>query len=59
MLVVATRDSSVLALDGDTGKALNSGTVHPKKPSKALFMEVFGKNQLFTMKHGDSQCATK
>ncbi|PKI46525.1 hypothetical protein CRG98_033082 [Punica granatum] len=41
MMVVATRDSSVLALDSDTGKTLSSGMVNPKKPSKALFMEVF------------------
>lgn len=50
ILVVATRDSSVLALDSDNGKMLASGMVHPKKPSKALFMEVFGKNSSFTVK---------
>ena len=42
-LVVATRDSSVLALDCDTGNMLSSETVHPKKPSRALYMEILGK----------------
>ncbi|CAN1215618.1 hypothetical protein LINPERPRIM_LOCUS301 [Linum perenne] len=39
-LVVATRDSSVLALDYDTGNMLSTETVHPKKPSRALYMEI-------------------
>ncbi|XP_057958886.1 uncharacterized protein LOC131151627 [Malania oleifera] len=39
-LLVATRDSSVLALEGDMGNTLSSSTVHPKKPSKALFMQI-------------------
>lgn len=40
VLVVATKDSSVLALESDTGNILSSGMVHPKKPSKALFMQI-------------------
>ncbi|GAV83036.1 Lgl_C domain-containing protein [Cephalotus follicularis] len=40
VLVVATRDSSVLALDSDTGNMLSTSMVHPKKPSRALFMKV-------------------
>ncbi|KAK2427188.1 Transducin/WD40 repeat superfamily protein [Trifolium repens] len=40
ILAVGTKDSSVLALDSETGNTLSSGTVHPKKPSKALFMQV-------------------
>ncbi|XP_020218072.1 uncharacterized protein LOC109801420 [Cajanus cajan] len=40
ILAVGTKDSSVLAIDGETGNALSIGTVHPKKPSKALFMQV-------------------
>ncbi|CAN0873661.1 hypothetical protein LINGRAHAP2_LOCUS10438 [Linum grandiflorum] len=39
-LVVATRDSSVLALDCDTGNMLSTETVHPKKQSRALYMEI-------------------
>ncbi|KAL2904507.1 Aspartate--tRNA(Asp/Asn) ligase [Bienertia sinuspersici] len=30
------RDSSLLALDADTGNTLSSSVVHPKKPSRAL-----------------------
>ncbi|PNY10204.1 syntaxin-binding protein 5-like, partial [Trifolium pratense] len=40
ILAVGTKDSSVLALDNETGNTLSTGTVHPKKPSKALFMQV-------------------
>ncbi|CAK7355561.1 unnamed protein product [Dovyalis caffra] len=40
VLVVVTKDSSVLALDADTGNMLSAGTVHPKKPSRALFMQI-------------------
>ncbi|GMY11090.1 isoform 2 of syntaxin-binding protein 5 [Fagus crenata] len=39
VLVVGTKDSSVLALDSDTGNLLSTSRVHPKKPSKALFMQ--------------------
>lgn len=42
-LIVATKDSSVLVLDSDTGNTLSAGRVHPKKPSKALFMQILGK----------------
>ncbi|KDP43769.1 hypothetical protein JCGZ_22396 [Jatropha curcas] len=40
VLVVATKDSSVLAVDVDTGNLLSTSTVHPKKPSKAFFMQI-------------------
>ncbi|KAJ4714050.1 Transducin/WD40 repeat protein [Melia azedarach] len=40
VLVVATKDSSVLALDSDAGNTLSTNAVHPKKPSKALFMQI-------------------
>ncbi|KAJ7944051.1 Transducin/WD40 repeat protein [Quillaja saponaria] len=40
ILAVATKDSSVLALDSDTGNTVSTSTVHPKKPSKALFMQI-------------------
>lgn len=43
ILAVGTKDSSVLALDSETGNSLSTGTVRPKKPSKALFMQVLGK----------------
>ncbi|KAK2999096.1 hypothetical protein RJ639_023440, partial [Escallonia herrerae] len=42
VIVVATKDSSVLALESDTGNLLSSCMVHPKKPSKALFMQILG-----------------
>lgn len=42
-LVVATKDSSVLALDADTGNLLSSSSVHPKKPCRALFMQILGR----------------
>ena len=41
--MVGTKDSSVLALDSDTGNLLTTSRVHPKKPSKALFMQTLGK----------------
>lgn len=46
ILVIATRDSSLLALDADTGNTLSSSTVHPKKPSKALFMQTLEASRL-------------
>ncbi|CAA2975560.1 uncharacterized protein LOC111387404 [Olea europaea subsp. europaea] len=42
ILMVATKDSSVLALEGDTGNTLSSSVVRPKKPSRALFMQILG-----------------
>lgn len=42
LLFVALKDSSVLALEGDTGNALSSSMVRSKKPSKALFMQILG-----------------
>ncbi|KAE9614576.1 putative transcription factor WD40-like family [Lupinus albus] len=41
ILAVGTKDSSFLALDSETGNTLSSRTVHPNKPSKALFMQLF------------------
>ncbi|XP_062102768.1 uncharacterized protein LOC133812938 isoform X2 [Humulus lupulus] len=41
VLAVGTKDSSVLALDSDTGNRLSASTVRPKKPYKALFMHIF------------------
>lgn len=43
-LVVATKDSSVLAVDVDTGNMMSASTVHPKKPSKGLFMQILGRH---------------
>lgn len=40
LLVVATKDSSLLALEADTGNTLSNSAVHPKKPSRALFMQI-------------------
>lgn len=42
VLAIATKDSSVLALDSDTGNTLSTSMIHPKKPSKALFMQILG-----------------
>lgn len=43
VLIIATKDSSVLSLESDTGKTLSASIVHPKTPSKALFMDILGK----------------
>ncbi|KAK7360314.1 hypothetical protein VNO77_02298 [Canavalia gladiata] len=43
ILAIGTKDSSILALDNETGNTLSTGTVHPKKPSKALLMQVLDK----------------
>ncbi|KAL2334232.1 hypothetical protein Fmac_015445 [Flemingia macrophylla] len=40
ILVVGAKDSSVVALDKETGNTLGTGTICPKKPSRALFMQV-------------------
>ncbi|CAK9156297.1 unnamed protein product [Ilex paraguariensis] len=40
VLLVATKDSSVLALETDTGNTLSSSMVCPKKPSRALFLQI-------------------
>ncbi|ONH97306.1 hypothetical protein PRUPE_7G183000 [Prunus persica] len=40
VLAVATEDSSVLALDSDNGNTLSTSLVHPKKPTRALFMQI-------------------
>ncbi|GAB2259775.1 hypothetical protein Droror1_Dr00010630 [Drosera rotundifolia] len=45
VLVVATVDSSILALDGDSGDTLSGSFVHPKKPSKGLFMQILDGQQ--------------
>ncbi|KAF8405551.1 hypothetical protein HHK36_010458 [Tetracentron sinense] len=40
ILLVVTKDSSVLALESDTGNTLSTSMVRPKKPSRALFMQI-------------------
>ncbi|KAD7479141.1 hypothetical protein E3N88_02277 [Mikania micrantha] len=40
VLAVATKDSSAWALDSETGNILNTAAVRPKKPSKALLMQL-------------------
>lgn len=40
VLVAATKDSSAWALESETGNILHTGSVHPKKPSKALFIQM-------------------
>ncbi|KAF8011190.1 hypothetical protein BT93_J1724 [Corymbia citriodora subsp. variegata] len=44
ILVMSTRDSSVVALDSDAGTILSNSMVHPKKPSRALFLEILELN---------------
>ncbi|XP_060192272.1 uncharacterized protein LOC132621837 isoform X2 [Lycium barbarum] len=46
ILVVATKDSSVLALETETGNILSPSLVHPKKPSRALFMQILDEQEL-------------
>ena len=41
--MIGTKDSSVLTLDSETGNMLTTSRVQPKKPSKALFMQILGK----------------
>ncbi|KAJ0967773.1 hypothetical protein J5N97_024690 [Dioscorea zingiberensis] len=43
-LLVGMEDSSVLVLDVDTGNILSPGAIHPKKPSKALLMQILAWN---------------
>ncbi|XP_058090596.1 uncharacterized protein LOC131237006 isoform X2 [Magnolia sinica] len=40
ILLVALKDSSILALEADTGIALSSSMVRSKKPARALFMQI-------------------
>ncbi|XP_073293615.1 uncharacterized protein [Primulina huaijiensis] len=40
ILLVATKDSSVLALECDSGNTLSSSSVRPKKPSRALYTRI-------------------
>ncbi|CAI9264769.1 unnamed protein product [Lactuca saligna] len=40
VLMAATKDSSAWALECETGNILNNGSVHPKKPSKALLIQM-------------------
>ncbi|RVW85722.1 Syntaxin-binding protein 5 [Vitis vinifera] len=47
ILAVATKDSSILALDSDTGNTLSTSMIHPKKPSKALFMQILDGHDAF------------
>ncbi|KAF3634910.1 putative high mobility group B2 protein-like isoform 1 [Capsicum annuum] len=46
ILLVATKDSSVLALETETGNILSPSRVHPKKPSRALFMQILEGQEL-------------
>lgn len=40
VLTIATKDSSILALNDETGNTLSASMVRPKKPSRALFMQI-------------------
>jgi WD40 repeat protein len=43
VLVVAMRDSSVFALDSDTGNMIGTNMIKPKKPFKVLYMQILGR----------------
>lgn len=43
VLTIATKDSSILALNDETGNTLSASMVRPKKPSRALFMQILCK----------------
>lgn len=45
VLVVAMRDSSVFGLDSDTGNMIGTNMIKPKKPFKALFMQILDGKQ--------------
>lgn len=47
VLTIATKDSSILALESETGNTLSANMVHPKKPSTALFMQILCKIYTF------------
>ncbi|KAL8472511.1 hypothetical protein ACS0TY_029019 [Phlomoides rotata] len=40
VMIVTTKDSSVFALEKDTGNTLSSGVVHPNNPKRALFTHI-------------------
>jgi hypothetical protein len=45
VLVVAMRDSSVFALDSDTGNMIGTNMIKPKKPFKVLYMQILDGKQ--------------
>ncbi|KAL5706115.1 hypothetical protein ACHQM5_024323 [Ranunculus cassubicifolius] len=60
VLLVGTKDSSVLALESDTGNTLSETAVSPKKHAKSLFMQIIdvidnldsnGRNSFEASKH--------
>ncbi|KAL7143745.1 hypothetical protein ABFS83_08G213000 [Erythranthe nasuta] len=46
VVIVATKDSSISALDKDTGNSLSSAVVRPNKPSTALFTRILDGNDI-------------
>ncbi|KAL7104128.1 hypothetical protein ACP275_08G224800 [Erythranthe tilingii] len=46
VIIVATKDSSLSALDKDTGNSLSSAIVRPNKPSTALFTRILDGNDI-------------
>lgn len=51
VVIVATKDSSVTALETETGNLLNVNAIQPKKPSRALFMQICGNSFSFFFLH--------
>ncbi|XP_078162449.1 transducin/WD40 repeat-like superfamily protein [Carex rostrata] len=48
LLLVATEDSSILAIEEETGNALSPNIVHTKNPSRALLMQIIEEEQCFS-----------
>lgn len=46
-LVVASKDSSVIALEIETGNTISANPIRSKKPSRALFMHILGNILMF------------
>jgi hypothetical protein len=49
ILLVATEDSSILAIEEDTGNGLSPNTVQTKNPSRSLLMHVLGELPIFVL----------
>lgn len=47
VLLIGMQDSSFLAIEEDDGTELNASAVHTKKPSRALLMQIVGRNKIF------------
>lgn len=46
VLLIATEESSIIAVEEDTGNDLNSNGLHTKKPYRCLMMQILGESFL-------------